>query len=213
MSVSYLAEDNPWWRPDFLSYLEALKSRLQGLPEEEARYRVRLPLLERLSDIDPALRELRKGEVFDLRRIYRPRLLYLLRRNLAWDAKGAYAVLSLRGPRRVGKTTTIKLLIAELLIESLIHPDPFNPLKIAYVRCDAYWVRSYRDLAEALRELLARREAHLGDFYLFLDEVSSLKNWQLAMKDLHDSGQLAKHRVKVLVTGSHSLDVKRGLRP
>jgi len=210
LSVYYLAEDNPWWRPDFLSYLEELRGRLRGLPEEEVRYRARLPLLGRLSDIDPMLRELKAEGEFDLRRVYRPRLLYLLRENLAGDARGGYTILSLRGPRRVGKTTSIKLLVAELLIESLIRPDLFNPLKIAYVRCDAYWVRSYRDLVEALRELLARREAHPGEFYLFLDEVSTLKNWQLAVKDLYDSGQLAKHKAKVLVAGSHRLDVKRG---
>jgi len=183
---------------------------LHGLPEEEVRRQARAALLERLSDVDPTLGELKVGGRLDLRRIYRPRLLYLLRRNLAWDAEGAYTILSLRGPRRVGKTTIIKLLIAELLIESLMRPDLFNPLKVVYVRCDAYWVRGYRELAGVLRELLARRGAQPGDFYLFLDEVSSLKDWQLAVKDLYDSGLLAKYRVKVLVAGSHSLDVKRG---
>lgn len=139
-----------------------------------------------------------------------PRLMFLLRKNIIHNASGSYVLVSVRGPRRVGKTTLAKLLIGELLLENILDPGKISPLKIAYIRCDAPWLGGVLGLTSVIRDFLTRRMDHPGDVYLFLDEVSSLKGWQVAVKDLYDSGFLIKQKVKTLITGSHSLDVKLG---
>jgi hypothetical protein len=43
--------------------------------------------------------------------------------------------------------------------------------------------------------------------YIFLDEVSSVKNWQNAIKHLVDGGQLSN--ATVVLTGSHTIDIRK----
>lgn len=181
------------------------------LSEEEIKWRLRLPLLNKMAELDPQIIEV-KGirEALDPRIIWHPRLMFLLRKNIIHNARGSYVLISVRGPRRVGKTTMAKLLIGELLLENILDPNKISPLKVAYIRCDAPWLGGVLGLTSVIRDFLTRRMDHPGDVYLFLDEVSSLKDWQIAVKDLYDSGFLTKHKVKTLITGSHSLDVKFG---
>ncbi len=83
-------------------------------------------------------------------------------------------------------------------------------------------IDDYRELADTVRAYLgwARRrlgpaaENHVAPFSsaerlaLFLDEVSYVDRWQRAVKHLWDLGLL--QGVTVIVTGSHTLDVRRG---
>lgn len=213
LSISTLVEDNWWWRPDFLSFLEGLIKSAKELkiPSEEIEHHLRVPLTEEMGERDPDFSELKKPNVvLRIEKVWMPRLLFLLRRNILFDAAEDYVLISLRGPRRVGKTTLVKLLLRELFLYSLSHPDRINPLKVAYIRCDRPGL-DVEGLANIIRDFLARRMDYPGDTYIFLDEVSSLRNWQIAIKDLYDAGLLTKNKVKLLITGSHSLDVKRGV--
>ncbi|MEM4733271.1 MAG: AAA family ATPase [Candidatus Bathyarchaeia archaeon] len=211
MSVSALVEDNWWWKPDFLSFLQGLLKTIDGKSPEEVESLLRVPLTEEMAERDPELsQQKRPGASLRVEEIWLPRLLFLLRKNILFDAAEGYVLVSIRGPRRVGKTTLVKLLLRELLLYSLSHPNEAHPLKVVYVRCDRAGLGGVEGLANLIRDFLARRRDYPGSAYVFLDEVSSLRNWQVAVKDLFDADVLTRNSVKLLITGSHSLDVKKG---
>lgn len=102
------------------------------------------------------------------------------------------------GPRRVGKTLGIKLLIRELVKE--------NPYRVFYFSCDV--LEDYKDLLEVLREYLRmRKRKGVKGSFIFLDEVSLVRDWWRALKFLIDSGELRND--VITVTGSISLFVGR----
>ncbi len=105
------------------------------------------------------------------------------------------------GPRQVGKTTGIKLLIQELLKNN-------PPEAVLYVNVEV--LPSHRELLNLLREfqeLTAKKGIKWG--YIFLDEVTSLEGWWRGVKPLIDAGLLEND--VVTVTGSSSLRVKRDI--
>lgn len=109
-------------------------------------------------------------------------------------------VYTLRGPRQVGKTTFLKLLIAEKL------DGKVPPQNVFYYACDL--VDNPKELASIIEKYLkARRLRRDKDrLYLFLDEVSSVKGWQKGVKFLVDKGTL--RNTTVILSGSHSLDLR-----
>ncbi len=105
------------------------------------------------------------------------------------------------GPRQVGKTTGVKLLIQELLKDN-------PPEAVLYVNVEV--LPSHRELLNLLREfqeLTAKEGIKRG--YIFLDEVTSLEGWWRGVKPLIDAGLLEND--VVTVTGSSSLRVKRDI--
>lgn len=122
-----------------------------------------------------------------------PRLRY----KFLWNEDIIY---TLRGPRQVGKTTLLKYIIQDLLISGVPQRNIF------YYTCDL--ISTPKELANILSSYL--------DFvgvssnkrrYIFLDEISSIRDWQQAIKLLVDTGKLVSSTV--ILTGSHSLDIKR----
>lgn len=110
------------------------------------------------------------------------------------------AILTLRGPRQVGKTTFLKLLIRRLLLKERIPRE-----SIFFYPCDR--VKDYNQLYEILISYLQFVKSRLkSQFYIFLDEISFVKEWQRAVKSLADEGSLK--RVTLLLTGSNILDIK-----
>lgn len=124
-------------------------------------------------------------------------------------------VYTLLGPRRVGKSTAVKRKIRELL------DSGYPPQRIVYYTCDLL------DDADALAGLIEAiyDEARPGGllegpdthFYLFLDEVSAVRNWQLAIKELHDTTRLEQDclvltssSVRELRSGGELLPGRRG---
>ncbi|WP_297535263.1 ATP-binding protein [Thermococcus sp.] len=105
------------------------------------------------------------------------------------------------GPRQVGKTTGIKLLIERLLREN-------PPESILYINVEV--LPDHRTLASLLREFegMKKREG-IKTGYIFLDEVTSLDGWWRGLKPLIDAGMLEND--VVTVTGSSSLRVKRDI--
>ena len=107
-------------------------------------------------------------------------------------------VYTIRGPRQVGKTTLTKLMIRELL-------QKVEPRRVFYYTCDL--VASPKELSNIVAGYLdwLRTFTHERAF-AFLDEVSSVRDWQKAIKHLVDTGKLKA--TTVFLTGSHTLDVK-----
>jgi len=108
-------------------------------------------------------------------------------------------VFTLRGPRRVGKTTLIKLIIKKLI-------DSKTPRKaIFYLPCDR--IEHFNELYTVVHEYIVRqRVSTKSRIYIFLDEVSYVKEWQRAIKALWDDDTLKT--CTVLITGSNTVDLK-----
>jgi len=110
-------------------------------------------------------------------------------------------IYTLRGPRQVGKTTQLKLIIRELIEDHSV-----DPMAILYFTCDTF--SRPNDIVDTVRAYLAFSSGlpKGARSYIFIDEVSAVEGWSGAVKLLADTGEL---RGKALVlTGSHSLDIK-----
>ncbi len=105
----------------------------------------------------------------------------------------------LLGPRQVGKTTTLKLLIRKLL-------EDRDPRSLFYFNCEE--LADYKELLEVLETYLELKDkSKIKSSCIFLDEITSPAEWYRAIKSLVDRGRL-KDDVVVL-TGSTSISVKR----
>ena len=127
---------------------------------------------------------------------------------LKWDPRIKHfikldkdVVYTIRGPRQVGKTTLIKMIIKELL------ENKTRPRDILYFSCDR--LRGHEDLIEMIETFLefSGGIGKVSRRFLFIDEISSVKDWQNAVKHLVDIGKL--RNCSVILTGSHSIDIKK----
>lgn len=98
------------------------------------------------------------------------------------------------GPRRVGKTTGIKLLIQKLIKKGV------KPIDIVYVDCDLISELSF------FQQILSYLSENKFKF-IFVDEATSLKEWWRPLKGFIDAGMF-KNSV-IVVTGSITLKVKK----
>ncbi len=110
-------------------------------------------------------------------------------------------VYTLRGPRQVGKTTLLKLQIRDFLDKGV------SPWNIFYHAFDMdvkprEIINIIENYIENTRQLRKDRR-----YYLFLDEMSSAKNWQKAIKILWDNNRLSN--CTTIITGSHTIDLKK----
>ncbi|MEI6147943.1 MAG: AAA family ATPase [bacterium] len=122
---------------------------------------------------------------------------------------GLTPVTALRGPRRVGKTILVRQIIEGLLAAGT------PPKHLLYVPFDD--IRAAAKLMDPVlqisrwfeRHVLGRtfnETAHAGQTaYLFFDEIQNLKAWAPQLKHLVDN-----HAVRVLITGSSSLQIEAG---
>jgi predicted AAA+ superfamily ATPase len=116
--------------------------------------------------------------------------------TIQWDADVIYV---LRGPRQVGKTTLTKLKIRELMQRGT------PPRAIFYWACDL--IEKPERLVEITDAYLTFSRGVEGRRYIFLDEISSVKDWQKGIKYLYDRGKLKGSTL--LLTGSHSIDLRK----
>src|SRR3972149_6798215 len=136
---------------------------------------------------DMHLTELEKSSVK-----WRPRIGY----KFSFDKDIIY---TLRGPRQVGKTTLLKSLISNLLNEVS------DPRLVFYYTCDL--IDNPKELVNTVNSYLeSTRPGRKQRAYLFLDEISSVRDWQKAIKHLSDTGKLVN--TTSILTGSHTLDIK-----
>lgn len=114
---------------------------------------------------------------------------------------GAPAVHTVRGPRQVGKSTALKLLVARALQEGR---EPTEVIYLALDRLEGQPIRAFTASVERAKAL-ARRP--IGTLVL-LDEVTAVPSWQTAVKSLWDMGTV--DRDVVVCTGSSAVDMTRG---
>jgi len=108
-------------------------------------------------------------------------------------------IYTVRGPRQVGKTTLIKLIIKDLLLEGGIDPE-----NIFFWSFES---NSPQELNKIIDTYLRWRSAKSAQRkYLFLDEISAVNDWQKEIMHFSNRGDLVN--CSVVITGSHSMDIK-----
>ncbi len=107
------------------------------------------------------------------------------------------AIYTLRGSRQTGKSTILKLLIKKLLEKNK------DPRRIFFFPGD--YAKDYKELYEILLVFLDSAPKQRRK-YIFIDEISFIKEWTRAIKLLADEGKLKN--CFVLLTGSLSVFVK-----
>lgn len=109
-------------------------------------------------------------------------------------------VYTIRGPRQIGKTTFLKLFIKQNL-------KKINPKRIFYWSCDN--LNNYKELIELLREYSEYCEINDAlPYYILIDEITSIENWQKAIKFIIDNNILKEPCF--ILTGSNIIDLKKG---
>ena len=126
-------------------------------------------------------------------------------RHLSWELRcpenlppGSVSIV--RGPRQVGKTTELKLLVEDLLSSGI------PPRNIAYYPCDD--IIHFRELMDMIKTFAEDVRLQGGCGYLMLDEITAVKDWTRAVKSLVDAGALGN--IYLLLTGSSAVEIKRG---
>ncbi len=107
---------------------------------------------------------------------------------------------TLRGPRQVGKSTALKLLVERALKHR-------SAERVAYLALDLLEDQPLAELAGTIvraKELAASSDSTM----LLLDEVTVVEGWQTAIKALWDDGTLRED--VVVCTGSSAVDLHRG---
>jgi predicted AAA+ superfamily ATPase len=109
----------------------------------------------------------------------------------------------LRGPRQVGKSTDLKLLVARALREGVA------PGAIVYLTLDLLEDRPAGALVDSVERALFLGGAG-GDAprLILLDEVTAVTRWQVAIKALWDRGTIDGD--VVICTGSSAIDLATG---
>lgn len=109
-------------------------------------------------------------------------------------------IYTLRGPRQVGKTTLLKLFLRNLLNVGI------EPVRILFANCEIF--TNWSELIESYRAYHNAFKAKISGSinYVLLDEITSVPEWQRAVKYLADVGMLSNS--VVLLTGSSAYDLK-----
>lgn len=123
------------------------------------------------------------------------KVVFFNRRQIKLNKGNIYV---LRGARQVGKTTYIKDLISKLVNKGT------NPNHILYLSSDFFISR--RELRNAITYFI-NKNIDATDLYIFIDEITSVKDWNLELKYLSDSGILEKARI--LTTGSSASALRK----
>jgi predicted AAA+ superfamily ATPase len=129
--------------------------------------------------------------------ISRPHAMELLLKNL--DSK---EIVFLTGLRRIGKTTLLKLLIANLLERNAARPE-----NIFFISLDDYMLSRYSllEIIEDYRKIKKIKSAE--KIFLFLDEVTYKQDYEIQLKNLYDLGN-----VKIFASSS-SASIMRSKKP
>lgn len=106
-------------------------------------------------------------------------------------------MLSITGPRRIGKSTLLQQLIRKLL------KDGIQPERIIYYSFDDPALAAHRVRVDDLIDYVMKkvlRQKDLGVTFLFLDEIQRLERWELYLKKYYD----LKYPMRVVISGSAS---------
>lgn len=129
--------------------------------------------------------------------------------DLYADVKGLPQMVSVTGPRRVGKSTLLQQCIQQLLIDAddpaaqaqrIVYFSMQDPgLELPGFDLDRFFNELVKTAAEAARQ---------GAAYLFLDEIQRFPRWELYLKKFYD----LKTPVRFVVSGSASTPIFRKSR-
>lgn len=119
--------------------------------------------------------------------------------DLDLEAAGIHV---LRGPRQVGKSTDLKLLVERSIAEGR------PPRSVVYLALDLLEGQDIRELALSIKGAKSLAGETSSSCLILLDEVTAVERWQTALKALWDDGTL-RHDV-VVCTGSSAVDLQRG---
>jgi len=110
-------------------------------------------------------------------------------------------VVSITGPRRVGKSTAVRHVISRLIKDQGVEPR-----RLLYFSFDDPQVASSQQVQRVIFDLLVERMRNQsGAGYLFLDEVQRLPRWELFVKKHYDLNA----PVRFVVSGSASSPIFR----
>lgn len=137
-------------------------------------------------ELDPHLRRLRHMAV---------RLPAPLISEIDLESPGIH---TLRGPRQTGKSTDLKLL-AERALKLRA-----GPAGVIYISADLLQDQSLLEVSATVVQAKEMAGSGPGSLIL-LDEVTSVDNWQIAVKSLWDDGVI--DRDVVICTGSSAIDL------
>lgn len=141
----------------------------------------------------------------DLKKVHASGLNYVPKIFEISDLKHPH-IYTLRGPRRVGKTVTLKLLIKEL-----IEKEGIKPKNILWTTADT--IRRI-DVLETHLEQMAQthKQFKTGNSrippIIIVDEITTVSGWQRVVKKLRDTGTLDPFCM--ILTGSSAYDLKTG---
>lgn len=105
-------------------------------------------------------------------------------------AMGNKFILSIEGPRRVGKSILIKQLIKYLIDNNIPSEDIF------YFSFDDFKDNIFKLIKEF--ETIRKKSLNEGKIYFFFDEIQKLYNWQDKLKIIYDNYP----NIKIVVSGS-----------
>jgi hypothetical protein len=106
-------------------------------------------------------------------------------------------MLSITGPRRIGKSTLLHQLIKRLF-DNGVDPDRL----VYYSFDDPILALPRTDVANFFATLMqmAKDRSDVATTYFFFDEIQRLENWELYLKKYYD----LKYPIKVVISGSAS---------
>ncbi len=105
-------------------------------------------------------------------------------------------IISVTGPRRIGKTTLLHQLIADLIERGV------NSRRILYYSLDdpALLLNSQEEVHSFIEAVMQLTKASEEPWYFFLDEIQRLEGWELYLKKYYD----LNYPVTCIVSGSAS---------
>lgn len=122
-------------------------------------------------------------------------------RDLLSDLRDLPQIVSLTGPRRVGKTTALMQ-----VIQHLIHELQIAPSRILYFSFDDPEVHASEENVRIVFDRLVERLRPGGQpSYAFLDEIQKLPRWELFLKKYYD----LRVPVRFVISGSASSPIFR----
>jgi uncharacterized protein len=110
---------------------------------------------------------------------------------------GKRQIIALTGLRRVGKTTLMLKLVNNLLSKK------FDPKKILFFSFDEFSNTLIRDVISEF-ELSMGFDGKNKEYYIFLDEIQKVLNWENQLKTIYDLNP----NLRIIISGSESLFIR-----
>jgi predicted AAA+ superfamily ATPase len=110
-----------------------------------------------------------------------------------------HGFLTIRGPRQFGKITWLEQQVYKTLKE-------FGPGTGFYINGDYFG--SHQELFLEIRSVITLFNPASPIKRIFIDEITSVQNWEIAIKKLADNGETKD--ILIITTGSSATDLHRG---